>query len=55
MALNTQLTKFLSGENLINYTDFGSLKQSLSHARQGKDRQLEARVAFDKQVAFPSA
>jgi len=54
MDLNTQLTKFLSGGNLINYTDFGPLEQSLSPARQGKDRQLAATVAFNKQVAFPS-
>jgi len=54
MELNTQLTKFLSGGNLINYTDFGSLEQSLSPARQGKDRQLAARAAFNKHIAFPS-
>jgi nucleoid DNA-binding protein len=53
MDLNTQLTKFLSGGNLINYTDFGSLEQTLTPARQGKDRQLAARAAFDKQIAFP--
>jgi hypothetical protein len=54
MDLNTQLTKFLSGGNSINYTDFGSLKQCLSPARQGKYRHLAARFAFDKQVAFLS-
>jgi len=54
MDLNIQLTKFLSGRNLINYTDFGTLEQYLRPAGQGKYRQLAARVAVDKQVAFPS-
>lgn len=43
MDLNTQLTKSLSGGNLIHITDFPSLEQSLSPARHGKHTLLAAK------------